>query len=92
MRVKKEHLRKRGKVTLSVPSEDMAFIESLIERFPDVPFSRLVISALREKFGEKGTLTSLGGSFKKYSRGRIEDTERVLQEVASNAAHEGLDS
>lgn len=35
---------------------------------------------------------SLGGSFKVYSRGRTEDMERVLKEVAINAAQEGPDS
>ncbi len=92
MRVKKEHLRKRGKITLYVPPEDIPFIESLIGRFPHVSFSRLVINALREKFGEKRVLTSLGGSLRHYSQGRSEDIEQVLQEVAANAAQEGIDS
>jgi len=92
MRVKREHLRRRGKITLSVPPADMPFIEFLIERFPNVSFSRLVIEALREKFGEKGRISSLGGSIKDYSRGYIEDMERVLREVAANAAQEGLEA
>ena len=92
MRVKKEYLRKRGKITLYVPPEDIPFIESLIERFPHISFSRLVINALREKFGEKRLLTSLGGSLRHYSQGGSEDIEQVLKEVAANAAKEGIDS
>ena len=92
MRVKKEHLRKRGKITLYVPPEDVPFIESLISRYPHISFSRLVINTLREKFGKKGVLTSIGGSLRRYSQMGNENMEQVIQEVAINAAKEGLNS
>ena len=92
MRVKRDHLRKRGKITLSIPSQDISFVESLVERFPNISFSEVVLKTLKEKYGEKGVLMSLGGSFKVYSKRRTEDMERVLKEVAINAVQEGPDS
>ena len=92
MRVKKEHLRKRGRITLYIPPEDIPFVESLIESYSHVSFSQLVINALKEKYGEKGSLMSLGGSLSSYSKKRIENMEKVLSEVAINAAKAGIDS
>ncbi|RLA77860.1 MAG: hypothetical protein DRG36_07075 [Deltaproteobacteria bacterium] len=92
MKVKRDHLRRRGKITLSIPPRDVPFVESLIERFPNRSFSEIVISSLKEKYGERGLLTSLGGSLKAYARERTEDMEHVLKEVAMNAAQEGPDS
>jgi len=59
MRVKRDHLRKRGKITLSIPSQDISFVESLVERFPNISFSELVLKTLKEKYGEKGFLCPL---------------------------------
>ncbi len=90
MRVKKEHLRKRGKITLYIPQEDIPFIESLIERYPEVSFSELVLRSLKEKYGKRKNLLSLGGSLKAYQKDKQEDMEEILTEVAKNAAQEGI--
>ena len=53
MRVKRDHLRKRGKITLSIPSQDISFVESLVERFPNISFSELVLIPLLKQKGLK---------------------------------------
>jgi len=69
MRVKRDHLRKRGKITLSIPSQDISFVESLVERFPNISFSEVVLKTLKEKYGEKGFLCPLVAALRYIPRG-----------------------
>ncbi len=76
MRVKRDHLRKRGKITLSIPSQDISFVESLVERFPNISFSELVLIPLLK---QKGLKHNQGRIRRTAKTGVIELAEFLLQ-------------
>jgi hypothetical protein len=79
------------KVTLYVPEEDQAFIEEIVRSQRGKSFSRLVIDALKEKFGRKKTKV-LFGSLNRY-RKPVSDKEiisKTMEMIAENAAKESI--
>jgi hypothetical protein len=89
MRVNIEHLKKSGKITLYIPQSEIPFVESLINKHPEISFSELVLRSLKQKYQERRPLQSLAGSLKGYATAEAEDMEHIRREVARNAAEEG---